>query len=252
MRQHKHLPAIDLNQRCLSFPMVFSPERIRARKLAAMRRIRMSKLPVLILLLLSLFFQLYFPAPAHSQDASAPSQQKNYNYFDVFIGPSYGKLALGSETALFAPTSRDFYGLEFNVKMNLHKNLGIILLDAGTLFGHTKIPSPLGSQFDAHTSLHSYQFLFGPEVAYRGRQVQLFAHGLFGANHTAAVWDLSSNDSLSLIGRTHFAFGAGAGLDVNFKEHFAYRVFQADYIPTLVNGNWEKNYRVSTGIVLRF
>jgi len=120
------------------------------------------------------------------------------------------------------------------------------------LFGHTKIPSPLGSQFDAHTSLQSYQFLFGPEVAYRGRQVQLFAHGLFGANHTAAVWDLSNNDSLSLIGRTHFALGAGVGLDVNFKEHFAYRVFQADYIPTLVDGRWEKNYRVSTGIVFRF
>jgi hypothetical protein len=181
-----------------------------------------------------------------------PFAREELHYFDVFIGPSYGKMALGSETALFAPTSRNFYGLDLNVKMNLHKNLGIILLDAGMLFGHTKIPSPLGSQFDAHTSLQSYQFLFGPEVAYRGRQVQLFAHGLFGANHTAAVWDLSSNDSLSLIGRTHFALGAGVGLDVNFKEHFAYRVFQADYIPTLVDGRWEKNYRVSTGIVFRF
>ena len=211
-----------------------------------------SKLPVLAFLLSSLFVELGLPASVHSQAAPAPSQEKNYNYFDVFIGPSYGKMALGSETALFAPTSRNFYGLDLNVKMNLHKNLGIILLDAGMLFGHTKIPSPLGSQFDAHTSLQSYQFLFGPEVAYRGRQVQLFAHGLFGANHTAAVWDISSNDSLSLIGRTHFAFGAGAGLDVNFKQYFAYRVFQADYIPTLVNGTWEKNYRVSTGIVFRF
>jgi len=202
----------------------------------------MNKLSVLSLLLSSLFFQLCLPTSAHSQEK---------NYFDLFIGPSYGKMALGSEAALFAPTSRNFYGLEFNVKMNLHKNLGIILLDAGMLFGHTKIPSPLGSQFDAHTSLQSYQFLFGPEVAYRNRQVQPFAHGLFGANHTAVVWDLGNN-SLSLIGRTHFALGAGAGLDVNFKEHFAYRVFQADYIPTLVNGRWEKNYRVSTGIVVRF
>lgn len=212
----------------------------------------LGKLPVLTFLLSSLFVELGLPAPVHSQTAPAPSQEKNYNYFDVFIGPSYGKMALGSETALFAPTSRNFYGLDLNVKMNLHKNVGIILLDAGMLFGHTKIRSPLGSQFDAHTSLQSYQFLFGPEVAYRGRQVQLFAHGLFGANHTAAVWDISSNHSLSLIGRTHFAFGAGAGLDVNFKQHFAYRVFQADYISTLVNGTWEKNYRVSTGIVVRF
>ncbi|HKV60850.1 MAG TPA: hypothetical protein VJO16_02985 [Candidatus Acidoferrum sp.] len=132
--------------------------------------------------------------------------------------------------------------------MNLNKNFGVILLDAGILFDHTKIPSPLGSQFDAHTSLQSYQFLFRPEVAYRHPKFELFAHGLFGTNHTAAVWDIGSKNSLSLIGRTHLA----AGLDVNFKERLAYRVFQADCIPTLVNGRWEKNYRVSTGIVVRF
>jgi hypothetical protein len=203
----------------------------------------MSRLRALSCLLSCLFLQMCLPASAHSQEK---------HYLDVFIGGSYGKLALGSETALFVPASRNFYGLEFNAKLNLHKNVGIILLDAGMLFGRTKIPSPLGSQFDANTSLQSYQFLFGPEVAYRSRKVELFGHGLFGANHTAVVWDLGSNNSLSLIGRTHFALGAGAGLDVNFKEHLAYRVFQADYIPTLVNGRWEKNYRVSTGIVVRF
>ncbi|HET8922117.1 MAG TPA: hypothetical protein VFN26_03870 [Candidatus Acidoferrum sp.] len=202
----------------------------------------MNKLPVLALLLSSLFSELCFPASAHSQEK---------NYVDLFIGATYGKMALGSETALFAPRSRNFYGLEFSAKLNLHKNVGIILLDAGILYGRTKIPSPLGSQFDANTSLQSYQFLFGPEVAYRNRKVQIFGHGLFGANHTAVIWNFGNNNP-TLIGRTHFALGAGGGLDVNFKEHLAYRVFQVDYIPTLVNGRWEKNYRVSTGIVVHF
>jgi hypothetical protein len=35
------------------------------------------------------------------------------------------------------------FGLEFNAKLNLHKNVGIILLDAGMLFGGTKIPNRL-------------------------------------------------------------------------------------------------------------
>ena len=198
---------------------------------------------VFSLLLASLFFQLCLPADVHSQER---------NYVDLFIGASYGKMALGSETALFAPRSRNFYGLEFSAKLNLHKNVGIILFDAGILFGGTKIPSPLGSRFDANTSLQSYQFLFGPEVAYHHRKVELFGHGLFGANHTALVWDIGSKNNPTLIGRTHFALGAGAGLDVGFKEHLAYRVFQVDYIPTLVNGKWEKNYRVSTGIFVRY
>jgi len=197
---------------------------------------------VFSLLLTSLSSQLCLPADVHSQER---------NYVDLFIGASYGKMALGSETALFAPRSRNFYGLEFSAKLNLHKNVGIILLDAGILYGRTKIPSPLGSQFDANTSLQSYQFLFGPEVAYRNRKVQIFGHGLLGANHTVVVWNFGNNNP-TLIGRTHFALGAGAGLDVSFKEHLAYRVFQADYIPTLVNGRWENNYRVSTGIVIYF
>jgi hypothetical protein len=146
----------------------------------------------------------------------------------------------------------DFYGLEFNIKPNLHKNVGTILLDAGMLYGHTKIPSPLGPKFDANAGLQSYQFLFGTEFAYRNRKFGLFGHGLMGANQTALVWDIGSDNNATLIGRTHFGMAVGGGLDVNFKEHLAYRVFQADYIPTLVNGRWENNYRVSTGVVVRF
>lgn len=136
--------------------------------------------------------------------------------------------------------------------LRLNQRCLIILLDAGILYGHTKIPSPLGSKFDANTGLESYQFLFGPEFAYRGRNVELFGHGLFGVNHTALVWDIGSDNNPTLIGRTHFALAAGGGLDVSIKDHLAYRVFQADYIPTLVNGRWKKNYRVSTGVVVRF
>ena len=244
MHRQKHLQVPDPNQQHLYLRMaVLSGERLRTRKLPAIERSPKRKLPVLSFLLLSLFFQLCLAVSAHSQEK---------NYVDLFIGATYGKMALGSETALFAPKSRNFYGLEFNAKLNLHKNFGIILLDAGVLYGRTKIPSPLGPQFDANTSLQSYQFLFGPEVAYRSRKVQLFGHGLLGANHTAVVWDIGSNNNPTLIGRTHFALGAGVGLDVNLKEHLAYRVFQADYIPTLVNGRWEKNYRISMGIVVYF
>ena len=245
MYRHEHLQTLDLSQRCFNFPMAVLPGRIRARKLSPIERMPVSKLSVLSLLLSSVLFQLCFVTPAHSQD-------REKNYVDLFIGASYGKMALGSEAALFAPTSRNFYGLEFNAKLNLHKNVGIILLDAGMLFGGTKIPNPLGSQFDANTSLQSYQLLFGPEFSYHHRKVDVFAHGLLGANHTAVVWDIGSDNNPTLIGRTHFALGAGAGFDVRFTEHLAYRVFQADYIPTLVNGQWEKNYRVSTGIVVHF
>jgi hypothetical protein len=57
---------------------------------------------VFSLLPASLFFQLSLPADVHSQER---------NYVDLFIGASYGKMALGSETALFAPEAATFMGL---------------------------------------------------------------------------------------------------------------------------------------------
>jgi len=117
--------------------------------------------------------------------------------------------------------------------------------DAGMLFGHTKILSPLRSQFDAHTSLQSYQFLFGPEVAiapprssYRPRSVL--------ARTTPRRLGSQQQDSLSLIGRTHFCLGRRRRLDVNFKEHFDLPFFQA--LPFHSGGRQvgENNYRVST------
>lgn len=47
----------------------------------------------------------------------------------------------------------------------------------------------------------------------------------------------------------------GGGLDVNLARHVAYRVFQTDYLLTLLpNGTNDRqnNFRFSTGIVFRF
>src|SRR5215467_1111451 len=101
MHRHTHLQVPDLNQHCSYLPLVVSwGGQERGTKLTAIERMSRRKLQVLPFLLLSLFFQLCLPARAHSQEK---------NYFDLFIGASYGKLALGSETALFAPKSRNFY-----------------------------------------------------------------------------------------------------------------------------------------------
>jgi hypothetical protein len=55
-----------------------------------------------------------------------------------------------------------------------------------------------------------------------------------------------------LAHRTNLAFGAGGGIDRNWKRHFALRLFQADYIPTRLDGRWESHFRIGTGILVKF
>jgi peptidoglycan-associated lipoprotein len=79
-----------------------------------------------------------------------------------------------------------------------------------------------------------------------------FAQLLLGAAHASG--SLSPSQS-GLGSSTAFAMAAGGGLDANLGHHLAFRVFQTDYLLTLLpNGtnNRQNNFRFSTGIVFLF
>jgi hypothetical protein len=62
-------------------------------------------------------------------------------------------------------------------------------------------------------------------------------------------------DQLHIDSSTAFAMAAGSGLDLSLTHHVAVRLFQTDYLLTLldnrVNGH-QNNFRFSTGIVFHF
>jgi outer membrane protein with beta-barrel domain len=182
--------------------------------------------------------------------AALPACAQDSHHGEAYVGFSYAHIRLDSEAALFAPTSRNFYGVQAGFKLNVHKNIGIMLLDVGVQWGGTKVPSPLGSQFNTNTRLATTQALFGPEFTFRSSRVDVFGRTLVGVNHTDLVLQFT-NTTADLVGRTYFALGAGGGLDIKLKHDLALRI-GADYIPTRVNGNWENDFRNCIGIVFRF
>lgn len=173
-----------------------------------------------------------------------------FSRVEGYVAFSYSHIRLDTETTVFEPTSRNFYGFQTGIKINLNNAIGIWVLDGGIQWGGTKVPNPLGSQFKTNTRLEALQALFGPEFILRNPKVNPFAHTLVGLNRTALLLQLSNN-SAELDSRTHFAFGAGGGVDFPLKDQFALR-FGTDYLPTRVNGNWENDFRSYLGAVLRF
>src|SRR5574340_510120 len=99
-------------------------------------------------------------------------------------------------------------------------------------------------------SLESY--LFGPKVNIRHFDHFVpFFEFLVGAAHGGAQ---VTGDQ----GRSSFALAAGGGLDIPLWKNVAWRFFEADYLmtnfsgPLLDAGGRENNFRIGTGVVLRW
>jgi len=97
-------------------------------------------------------------------------------------------------------------------------------------------------------SYSNYTYTFGPVLTLRtNKSYTPFVHALIGGDHASA-----GVGGFSVSGNG-FALMAGGGVDANLNHHFAYRVAQADWF--LVHGSGGtsgKNFRISTGLVVRF
>jgi hypothetical protein len=177
------------------------------------------------------------------------------------LGYSYANLNLGSQSSLFVPAGHSFNGGQLDAKLNLRKHVALLFDFAGQS-GDSKIPDPLG--FETHMQLDATQFLVGPEFTVRTRKFNAFAHTLFGLTRmslselngysSCASFDVvyPCPSDVNLAHRTNLALGAGGGIDLNWKKHFAFRLLQADYIPTRLDGKWESHFRLGTGMIVKF
>jgi len=132
--------------------------------------------------------------------------------------------------------SGNFNGLNFAVNGNLNEWLGIAV-DIGTAY-----------KTYGGVSFSNYTYTFGPVMSLRANKSHTpFVHALIGGDHGAG-----SAAGISVSGNG-FALLAGGGVDWNVAPHLAVRAAQADWM--MVHGSGatsSKNFRISTGIVVKF
>ena len=104
-------------------------------------------------------------------------------------------------------------------------------------------PSPGTTSFNI--TLHQHNFLFGPRVSTSLGKVRPFAHALFGVSHLA-------ESGLGVSGSANsFAYALGGGLDYRLMRAVGWRI-QADMLQTRFFSTTQSDFRLSTGLVLRF
>jgi len=180
------------------------------------------------------------------------ARAQQYPRVELSAGFSYANVSLGSQSPVFAPTGRNYYGGGFAVSVNPTRYLRVLVLDLSVESGR--------SAFAGEGSLTTAQALFGPQFVFRRQKLSGFADGLFGvAQYQLGVCTIPGQfyPQCNAVSphyniRNNLALGFGGGLDVNLSRHFAARLVQADFVPTLIAGHWQNTFRVNTGLVFRF
>ncbi len=158
----------------------------------------------------------------------------------------------------------DLHGGSTSIAYNFNRYLGLVADFAGfdnsrlTLFG------PAGRRTVDSDGV-AYTYLFGPRFSYRGHErFTPFVQALIGGAHASAVTiaGCTGDTRCTPLGTDNaFTTMLGAGLDIQLSRHVALRLLEGDFLvthfqdPFSIGGQergWQKNVRLSTGIVFRF
>lgn len=106
-------------------------------------------------------------------------------------------------------------------------------------------PPPSCAATSVNTRVHT--FVFGPRVSFSVAKLRPFAEILVGAGHAS----VAAGPSLNSHSDTSFSTALGGGIDYKLITAVAWR-FQGDYVRTDLFNTKQNNFRLTTGLVLRF
>ncbi len=169
---------------------------------------------------------LFLPLSAYAQGGN------------VFLGYSY----LNANSP--AGDRSNLNGWNGSLEGKVLSYIGIVADISGHYGQQTVFPACNGLPdcFAFNTSTRQHTFVFGPRVSVSVGKIRPFAHYLVGAGHISVSGAGSD---------TSFAQAVGGGIDYKLIPLVAWR-FQGDFLQTRYFGTKQDNFRLSTGIVLRF
>ena len=146
-----------------------------------------------------------------------------------------------------------------SVTFNVNRWLGFKaeVFGYGASTSHFLIPAgnpilPAGGNFAVSGNMLTY--LFGPQLKYRAKKFQPYAHALFGGAYSNTYANLFQQAGVAgaAADKNAFAMAFGGGIDIPVTKTIAIRPVQIDYLMTrfgnVLDTNNQHNFRYAAGI----
>jgi opacity protein-like surface antigen len=165
---------------------------------------------------------------------------------NLYVGYSYFNL-----NSTFSPDDhRNFNGWDGAVEINILPFISGVA-DASGTYGTVReflaCPGAPSSCTSASPDASLHTFLFGPRLGFSVGKVRPFAEAMAGIGHAS----LSRASSVPSTSDTSLATAVGGGLDYKLMPVLGWR-FEGDYVHTSLFNTKQSNFRITTGLVLRF
>jgi len=206
-----------------------------------------------------LLYPLAYAEPADAEHKRGESENHTPKV-EWFLGYSFWRATPTESSNRMAYLNGGSTSIAFNFK----RSVGLVADFGG--YDNTKLTllnSTGTTTVDADGS--AYTYLFGPRFSVRRHEkFTPFFQALFGGAHASSVTisGCTGGSTCTPLGSENaFAMMFGVGFDIKISHHIALRPIEGDFllthfnIPSSAGGQgkgWQKNVRLSSGIVFRF
>jgi opacity protein-like surface antigen len=166
--------------------------------------------------------------------------------------PTSGNIFVGYSFYSASPSSLDLSnvgrpnmnGWEASLEGKVLPWVGIVADFSGHYGSQRFVEITPAGPFAGTVSGHETDVMFGPRLSFPIGKFRPFGEAMAGVGHVSTGQGFSTSD-------TSIATALGGGLDYKIIRILALRA-EADYVQTRFFGTRQDNFRLSTGIVLRF
>ncbi len=193
------------------------------------------------------------PRPLQDSDSGFPR-------FEWFLGYSFWRAMPASQGNRIGY----LHGGSTSFAFNVNRYLGLVADFGGYDNSRITLLNPTASR-TLDSNGRAYTYLFGPRFSYRRyERITPFIQGLIGGATATAVTISGCTSDASctpLPSENSVAAAVGVGLDIKLTRHLAWRLIEGDFLvtnfrdPFITDADqqrWQKNVRLSSGLLFRF
>ena len=179
---------------------------------------------------------------------SLPARAQITPRYELGAGFDYTRFGPQTLTATTSTFQLSTFGWNVNGVYNVRRLFGVAFDVSGIYNIETSSNANIGN-----ATTQVYPFLIGPRLYPFGhRKLTVFGQVLVGGAFQRLGAPALAPFPAAVLTSTGYAWEGGGGVDYTFRDHWAFRLIEVDYLNTFLSGDSSGSERATIGVVYRW